>query len=186
MKKLGEEIIRPVPGYEAHYSASTHGRVFSNNYRRTGKMKELAISFLNDKRRSSTTRYVRAKMYFINKNVPTAVHRVIALTFVENPMNLKQVNHKDGDKSNNHASNLEWCTNSQNQSHAFVAGLHTYNKGEDHHNVILTEAQAQEIKNIFKNGNFYKGQLDYLARIYQVSKHCIFDIKRGKSWKHLS
>ena len=51
------------------------------------------------------------------------VHRLIAESFISNPKNLNEVNHLDGNKSNNKIKNLEWCTHQQNIQHAFDTGL---------------------------------------------------------------
>lgn len=52
-----------------------------------------------------------------------SVHRLVALHFIPNPYNHPQVNHKDGDKANNHVSNLEWCSAEFNAQHALATGL---------------------------------------------------------------
>lgn len=52
-----------------------------------------------------------------------AVHRLVALHYLPNPYQYPQVNHKDGNKANNHANNLEWCTAAQNMQHALKTGL---------------------------------------------------------------
>ena len=52
-----------------------------------------------------------------------ALHRLIALTFIQNPNNKQQVNHIDGNKTNNCLDNLEWVTNEENQIHKFKIGL---------------------------------------------------------------
>lgn len=51
-------------------------------------------------------------------------HRLVADCFCPNPSNYPEVNHIDGNKKNNDASNLEWCTRSMNMKHAYATGLH--------------------------------------------------------------
>lgn len=56
------------------------------------------------------------------------VHRMVATIFLDNPKNLPIINHKDGNKKNNHVSNLEWCTYQENSIHAFKTGLNIPSK----------------------------------------------------------
>ena len=56
------------------------------------------------------------------------IHRLVAHAFIDNPDNLPQINHKDGDKTNNSVSNLEWITNADNMRHSFRNKTHDFTK----------------------------------------------------------
>jgi hypothetical protein len=58
-----------------------------------------------------------------SKDKVVSIHRLVAMYFLENPENKKTVNHRDGNKSNNHIDNLEWMTQKENVQHAWQNGL---------------------------------------------------------------
>lgn len=86
------------------------------------------------------------------------VHRAVALAFIPNPDNLKDVNHKDLDKANNHVSNLEWLSHRDNQKHASAAGLYCpYRNPKRRHK--LTPDQVRAIRREFAEGGVTKAEL---------------------------
>ena len=64
-------------------------------------------------------KYTRVNLCLNSTKKQYFVHRLVALEFIPNPENKPQVNHKDNNPLNNELSNLEWCTNSENQIHRF-------------------------------------------------------------------
>ena len=96
------------------------------------------------------------------------IHRLVALSFIPNPQNLPEVNHKDGNKRNNASTNLEWMTRSQNTRHAFDAGL--MKRGSESPFCKLTKDQAREIR---KAGGRYRD----IGRRFGVSAQTVCDIK---------
>lgn len=111
-----QEIWKDVKGYEGLYKVSNLGNVLSLNYHRM-KINKLKKFTLNHKG------YFTVHLCNNKKNKRILVHRLVALAFIPNPNKLPQINHKDGDKQNNKVDNLEWCTNGENQLHAYNLGL---------------------------------------------------------------
>ena len=126
---MKNKIWKDIPNYEGLYQVSNFGEVkslpkirniFNTHYFSKEKILKPA---LND---SGYKIVVLAK----NKKVKTLrVHRLVALAFIDNFENKPQVNHKDGNKLNNNVENLEWCTNSENEKHAYKLGLKKINNG---------------------------------------------------------
>ena len=114
------EIWHPCAGYETHYEVSNYGNVRSierlvphplggkkiqyGRVLKVGKASNgyLIVNFCVDKVKSNHS-----------------VHRLVARAFIPNEDNKPQVNHKDGNKHNNHVDNLEWVTRSENGLHYF-------------------------------------------------------------------
>jgi hypothetical protein len=86
--------------------------------------------------------YQRVGLYIGNyKSKTIKVHRLVAETFIDNPLNKKDVNHIDGNKSNNNIFNLEWCTRSENIKHAFKIGLSKISDNQKKRFTQMTKAQ---------------------------------------------
>jgi hypothetical protein len=71
----------------------------------------------------SGERYEKAVIKINGKSTMKYIHRLVAEAFIPNPHNKPTVNHKDGNKFNNHISNLEWATHTENHLHAYANGL---------------------------------------------------------------
>lgn len=106
------------------------------------------------------------------------IHREVALAFIPNPLNLPQVNHIDGDKSNNTVSNLEWITASGNVQHAYDSGIHS-NVRPTLRN--LSKTDVEYIKSVYiPNSREYGTRA--LGRKYGLSHVNIQRILNGESY----
>ena len=127
-KKIDQNMY-PKGKFGQTYSVSNYGRVRND---KTGRIL---------KPRKGRKGYLRVNL--VGKDF--MIHRLVALTFIKNKnKNFDQVNHIDGNKENNHVSNLEWCDNSINQKHAYKLGFRN-SSGENNGNAKITDEQILEI-----------------------------------------
>ena len=96
------EVWRSIQGYEDFYEVSSFGRI-----RRLSDSK-----IINPQ--TTEKGYLRVGLFQGNKRKWHKVHRLVAQTFIPNPENKPQINHKDFNKKNNRICNLEWVTNQEN------------------------------------------------------------------------
>lgn len=107
---MKEEIWKDIKGYERYYQVSNLGNI------KNLKTKKTLKGFPNKKG------YLSVKLYKLNANKTFFIHRLVAITFLENTFNKPQVNHINGVKTDNNVCNLEWCTNSENMNHRYTNG----------------------------------------------------------------
>lgn len=99
---MSEEVWKDIVGFEGSYMVSNKGRIYS---KKTNKVLQ---------KKYNNRKYVTTGLYKDGKPHYFLVHRLVATHFIDNPENLPQVNHKDENKENNSADNLEWCSNHYN------------------------------------------------------------------------
>ena len=103
---MQEQIWKKIDGYD-DYFISNLGNIKSIKF---GKTNYMALSEDKDG-------YFKVNLYKNGKSNVAYIHRLVAKTFISNPNNYKIVNHKDENKQNNNALNLEWCTSKYNNNY---------------------------------------------------------------------
>ena len=145
------EIWKPIKDFENLYEVSNLGRVKSlPRIKINNKGKQLTKEkimkphdFNNGYYKVPLTNKEHLKKYYL-------VHRLVAQAFIPNPNNFPQVNHKDGDKSNNCADNLEWITREDNIKHAYKMGLNPSRKKMIEY-IDSLECRIERLEKIIEN-----------------------------------
>lgn len=157
-------------GFENLYKVSESGQVFSVR----------ADRFLKD----SLDSYGYPIVSLSNKGITKSrlVHRLVAKAFIPNLENKPQVNHIDGNKENNHVSNLEWCTNSENQKHAHALGLAPSQRGTNNKANKLSEEEVIAIKEYKAKGI----RPTEISKVMDLPLPRVKNVYYGQSWGWLT
>lgn len=149
---MNTEIWKPIKGYEDRYEASSHGRIRSYNKK---TQTYLIMKPFNHKG------YYRMDL----RGKSPRVHRIVAQTFIPNPLNKPEINHINGIKTDNRIENLEWCTRQENQNHAYDTGLIVKPRGTQH-------IQTKPLVVMTKSG-------DYVTTLYGTIQIKEFGLDQG-------
>jgi len=172
------EIYKDIVGYEGIYKASTKGNIKSI-YKRNGL--DIILKQAIDKGGYCIVTLCKDK-----KHLTKTVHRLVALTFLEETD--IQVNHKDGNKQNNNVSNLEFVSAKQNINHAIKTGLlvpNTTKIAEEKRKVVLQiDRITNETINIFESAHeaaritgFNRGNISTCCRLNKQMYNCFWQYK---------
>lgn len=125
--------------------------------------------------------YLSIQTYVDGRRVGLSAHRLVWQYFFGNIPDDREINHKNGDKADNHPSNLEVVTKAENAQHAVKLGLivRPSQLGERNHNAKLTLKQVEEIRMRHANG---ENTLD-LAKAYPVGRNQIYHIISNHAWR---
>ncbi len=160
-----KEEYRDVSGFEGHYQVSSLGNVFSV---KSGKVLSPA---------DNGKGYLKVNLWRNGDCKQRYIHSLVAREFIGHCPDGCNVNHIDGNKSNNTYTNLEYVTFSDNSLHALDCGLNP-SRGETHNMAVLTRDDVDEIRQFLEDGLLQRE----VAEMYGVSASNIGKIKRGEIW----
>lgn len=176
------EIWKPIYGFP-HYEVSNKGRVRSlDRYSYHPQGRRLIKGKILEGGIDSYGYHIVLLYFSSGGNRWTAkVHRLVAEAFIPNPENKPEVNHKDGNKLNNHVDNLEWVTSSENIQHAFEKGLRV---GPNKKRVARLDKDTKEVLEIYESMSSVKDQGFNRGHVGEVCRG-IRKTHGGFSWKYV-
>jgi len=179
------EIWKSVVGYEGLYEVNRVGVVRSIPRQRPHGLWN-AVRSLKGRIIKGWVNADGYKMVALSKDgyvTNKSVHRVVCTAFLPNPFALPCTNHKDGNKHNNAVENLEHCSYSHNNQHAFDLGLKapSVNQGEKVGTHKLTNEEVLELRSLWQKGY----TCTRLAQLYRISRTTAHRVATKRTWTHL-
>jgi len=141
------EIWKPIKGYE-NYMVSSLGNIKRLNYNHTGKERILKPCI-------ESGGYLQVHLGKEGKIKNFLIHRLVAEAFIDNPDNLKQVNHKDFNKQNNSLQNLEWCDAKYNITYSQATKIKCLDLKTNKETIYLSIHEAGRELNINQGSIWY-------------------------------
>ena len=168
-----EEKFKPSPVFPDNYIVSNFGNVFN---RKTGYKRKLCIN---------KDGYFYVRLHKNGESKYCLIHRLVGLLFVEgfDPDDKPIINHKDGIKTNNIYTNLEWCNVSENTQHSYDLGLQKPLYGSKHGRSKYNEEQIETVCRLLSEGIKTNKEISLISG---VTVRTIQSIKSRKNWAFIS
>lgn len=187
---LQGEIWKDITGYEGRYQVSNMGRIKSVSRLEKHSRNPLFTRPIKEKIKLQPLDnhgYPRISFKINSISKTFLVSRIVAKTFIPNPENKREVNHKDFNPRNNCINNLEWATPKENIRHALDGGRFVNRpaaavKGEDHYKSKLKNKDVFEIRSLYDTGLYFQREL---ADKYDVTQILISKIVTKQIWRHI-
>lgn len=182
---LDNEQWKDIVGYEGQYQVSNCGRVKSLSHKTLITLPNGTKYYRTFKGRILKTKKDKYGYLFVslnNGNNTYKVHRLVAMAFCEGYSYNKQVNHKDENKENNCANNLEWCTSKYNNQY----GTHAQRSGIKHRKSIIQYSIVGECLNVFESLKAAEQYLNIKGASTPICRCCKGIVKQayGYKWKY--
>ena len=169
-----KEIWKDIKNYEGMYQISNFGNVktlsriiYGKNGKITNKISEKILKPIKSK-----NNYLQVILYKNNKKKNFYIHKLVAIYFIDNPENKKEVNHIDRNTNNNHVSNLEWVTSKENMKH--LEDNYDFNFGR-----ITIDMYDLDFNYIKTYSSIAEAGLDNGAKLNALGKPNIGNIRRS-------
>lgn len=174
-----KEVWKDVKGYEGLYQISNFGNVksfigYDHSKKKYVKREKILTPSIGE--------YKKVQLFKNKKRSTYYIHRLVAQSFVPNPNNYRIVNHKDENKYNNYADNLEWCTHQENMNYGTKQNKHS-NKISKYY-VMQYDLDGNLIKKwnnlreISLNTNYKRASISYCCRKKRKTAY-------GYKWEYL-
>lgn len=175
LNNIDSEEWKDIVGYDGVYMVSNMGRVKS-----LSRMTPNGRHFPTIIKKQSFNRggYLHVVLYGGSRSKTWTIHKLVGKHYLCNPENKKTINHKNGIKTDNRASELEWFTYKEQVIHAFKIGLNVMPKG-------IRRNRALSDEDVFFVFNSDKTNTE-LANIYSLDQTTISNIKTGRNWSSLT
>jgi hypothetical protein len=180
------ETFVDIIGYEGLYQISNFGKVRSLDRKVNHPWVKVAIKKGKMMKTGIKNGYAVILLQKNGIEKHYLIHRLVALHFIPNPENKPEVNHKNGNKLDNRATELEWATRKENHQHALNTGLNYFRlkglRGTESPNAKLNDEIVRDIRLKFSSG---KETVMNLAKKYGIDRSTIYYIIKRRIWKHL-